>query len=101
MKPTDTPTAHIQAHFLSSHKQGRSHDSVKHPFTLQELNNMLTVNKKKKKKDFAFTGFTHEKEETLYICQVNIYTIIDIFFFFFFEDETDSMLVLLTRYCMR
>lgn len=58
--------------------------------------------KKKKIERILLTGFTHEKEETFYTCQVNIYTIIDFFcLFLVFEDETDSMLVLLTRYCMR
>lgn len=64
---------------------------------------MWTVKKIKEKKEFLHSQDSHVKrKKSLYISQVNIYMIIFFLFFsFLFEDETDSMLVLLTRYCMR
>lgn len=50
----------VRAHTHSSHKQGRSHNSIKLPLTLWEMNNMLTVNQEGE--NFTFTGFTHKKE---------------------------------------
>lgn len=90
--------AHTHTH--SSHKQGRSHNSIKHPLTLWEMNHMLTVNQERE--NFTFTGFTHKKEEKpLHLSSKYIHDNTFSFLHFLFKDETDSMLVFLTRYCMR